>query len=85
MMYKFRATAFCFLLFPVFLMIMGCGSDSNAEPEKIYIHFFVAPKLLPDGTSTEEQIQQFPLMSERPKNSAFWNFIFVKVFTERTA
>ena len=31
------------------------------------------------------QAQQFPLMSERPKNSAFWNFIFVKVFTERTA
>ncbi len=61
MMYKFRVTAFCFLLFPVFLMMMGCGSDSNAEPDKIYIHFFVAPKLLPDGTSTEEQIQALRL------------------------
>ena len=62
---KFAATAFCFLVFSVLLLMMGCGGDSSAEPEKTYIHFFVAPKLMPDGTSAEEQIQALRLWLAR--------------------
>ncbi len=40
---------------------MGCGSDSNAEPDKMYIHFFVAPKQMTDEMSAEEQIQALRL------------------------
>jgi len=62
---RFTAVAFCSLIFPVFLMLVGCGSESGAEPDRMYIHFFVAPKHMPDGTPAEEQIQALRLWLAR--------------------
>ncbi len=62
---RFMAVACWSLIFPAFLMLMGCSSDSGAEPDRIFIHFFVAPQYMPDGTSSEEQIQALRLWLAR--------------------
>ena len=61
MTYKYLTATLSGMILCLFIGFAGCSSDSSAEPDRTYVHFFVAPKFMPDGSPADDRLDALRL------------------------